>query len=70
MSDPVEAEAYSTAEIRAVVIRADGTREDLGLIAAAYPDQPAKNLWWRLIGKPLADARIRRTNKRNPLKET
>jgi hypothetical protein len=65
-----QAEAYSTAEIRAVVIRADGTREDLGLIAAAYPDQPVKAAWWRLVGRPLADRRIRRTNRLHPLKES
>ncbi len=35
------------ATIEAVVIRADGTREDLGTIAY-YHKNPIRRLWWRL----------------------
>lgn len=35
------------ATLSAVVIRADGTREDLGAIAY-YHKNPLRRLWWRL----------------------
>lgn len=34
----------------AVVIRADGTREDLGVISY-YHKNPLKRLYWRLTGR-------------------
>ncbi len=35
------------ASIEAVIIRADGSREDLGVIAY-YHRNPLRRLWWRL----------------------
>jgi hypothetical protein len=39
--------------LSAVVIRADGTREDLGIISY-YHRNPLKRLWYRLTKKGLA----------------
>jgi hypothetical protein len=35
------------ASIGAVIIRADGTREDLGVVAY-YHRNPLRRLWWRV----------------------
>lgn len=64
MTDPQHIRQPTRSELHAVVIRANGTREDLGKIAAHYRN-PVKRLWWRLVGKPVADRRIRRTNQRH-----
>lgn len=44
-------------QIEATVIRADGTRVELGRIADSSP-------WWNRFLKPLADRRIRKANER------
>lgn len=56
------AEQASEALLRMVVTRADGTIHDHGIVSAHYKS-PIKQAWWRLIGKPLADRRIRRSNR-------
>lgn len=50
--------------LSAVVTRADGTVIDVGVVAAAYRN-PFKQLWWRLVGLPAANRRIRRANKQH-----
>lgn len=47
-----------------VKTRVDGTQVDLGVVSADYED-PVRRLWWQLIGKPLADRRIRAENRRS-----
>lgn len=49
--------------LRAVITRADGTVEDLGQIGGEYRN-PLRRTWWRLIGQPAAERRIRRANDR------
>jgi hypothetical protein len=49
-------------EISAVIIRADGTQIDLGVIDAHY-ENPLKQLAWTHLGKRLADYRINKANK-------
>lgn len=56
-------QAPHTATISAVVIRADGTREEVGVIAAGY-DNPLKQLWWDHIGRRLSERRIRKINQK------
>lgn len=51
------------ASISAVITRADGTVEDLGVIDASYKN-PLDQFVWAHIRKPLADRRIRQANKR------
>lgn len=51
-----------SAELRAVITRADGTVEDLGVISATY-DNPVKQIWWELVGKHLAERRIAIANR-------
>lgn len=55
------AKVRSGTEIRMVKTRADGTQVDLGIVSAEY-DNPLRQLWWKLWGKPRADARIRKEN--------
>jgi len=45
-------------QIAATIIRADGTTEELGVIADS-------KWYWRLVGKRLATRRINRANARN-----
>ena len=59
---PHSANADSDGEFRAVITRADGSVEDLGVVAATYKS-PVKRLWWRMWGKPHADRRIDRANR-------
>jgi hypothetical protein len=47
-----------------VVTRADGTVHDHGVVSAHY-DNPARQLWWELVGRRLADRRIARSNQRS-----
>lgn len=58
-----EFEQPSEIEISAVLHRADGTVVDLGVVDAAYTN-PAKQAIWRLVRKPLTDARIRAANRK------
>jgi hypothetical protein len=55
-------EQPSAAELRMVVRRADGTIHDHGIVSAHYRN-PLKQAWWRLVGRPLANRRIRRSNR-------
>ena len=66
-ADPGEmaVEQPSSAELHAVIIRADGRREDLGVITASYRN-PLRQWWWRLVRQPAARRRIRRANRNNP----
>lgn len=61
-STPPPATAPSEAELRMVVTRADGTVHDHGVVSAYYRN-PAKRLWWRLIGAPRANRRIAKSNR-------
>lgn len=45
-----------------VVTRADGTRIDHGVVAAHYRN-PIRQAWWQLVGRPLANRRIRKSNR-------
>ncbi len=45
--DVIQKSAVKSSEISAVVIRADGTREDLGTISY-WHSNPLKRLWFRL----------------------
>ncbi|MFI1535561.1 hypothetical protein [Streptomyces anandii] len=56
------ASAPHSSELRMVVRRADGTVHDHGVVDAYYRN-PIKQAWWRLVGKPLANRRIRRSNR-------
>lgn len=53
--------APHSAEWSAVIIRADGRVENVGLLAAGY-ENPFRQLWWDLIGQRLSNHRIRRIN--------
>lgn len=53
----------SDTEIRMVKTRLDGTQVDLGVVSAEYSN-PIRQAWWRLMGRRLADARIRAENRR------
>lgn len=50
------------AELSAVIIRADGTVQDLGVIAAEY-HQPHRAVRWWLFGRFRAGRRIREANR-------
>jgi hypothetical protein len=52
----------SFVEISAVITRADGTVQDLGLVHARYRS-PFKHMWWRLVRRPAANRRIKRANR-------
>jgi hypothetical protein len=54
----------SGTEIRMTKTRQDGTQVDLGVVSATYTN-PLRQWWWKLVGKPRADARIRAENKRS-----
>lgn len=56
------AKAESDQQFHAVITRADGSVEDLGVVAATYKS-PFRRLWWRIHGKPRADQRIARANR-------
>ncbi|MFJ8798518.1 hypothetical protein [Streptomyces sp. NPDC102487] len=58
-----QAAAPHSAEVRMVVRRADGTVEDHGIVSAHYSN-PLRAAWWHLVGRPLANARIARSNRR------
>jgi hypothetical protein len=49
--------------VSAVITRADGRVEHVGIIAASY-DRPLKRLWWEVVGQRLANRRIKRANRR------
>lgn len=49
-------------QIEAVVIRADGTCDELGVIADS-------SRWWNLVGRRFADRRIKRANARAQAKK-
>lgn len=51
-----------------VKTRLDGTQVDLGIVSAEY-DNPIRQWWWRVWGKPRADARIRAENKHSQAPE-
>jgi hypothetical protein len=51
-----------------VITRADGTVEDHGIVAAHYSN-PLRALWWKTVGKPMADCRIALSNRRHRMKE-
>lgn len=58
-----------TTEIRMVKTRVDGSQVDLGVVTAEYKN-PIRQLWWTTVGRPRANARIRRENRRSqPRKE-
>lgn len=46
----------------AVITRADGRVENLGVISATYKS-PLKQWWWKHVGQRLAERRIRRANR-------
>lgn len=56
------AEQASESRLYMVVRRADGTVHDHGLVEASFKN-PIKQAWWRLIGKPLANRRIAKSNR-------
>lgn len=47
MGELVAPSEAKSVELEAVVIRADGSREDLGTVAYWHKN-PARRLWWRL----------------------
>jgi hypothetical protein len=49
--------AVAAVETRVIVHRADGTDEDLGVVAAQYAD-PQQQAEWEANGQPAAAARI------------
>jgi hypothetical protein len=56
------AEGRATATLHMVVTRADGTVEDLGVVAAQYKN-PLRQLWWEVVGARLSARRIKRANR-------
>lgn len=58
----LETSARQSAELRAVITRADGSVEDLGVISATY-DNPLKQWWWEHVRQHLAERRIARANR-------
>jgi len=57
-----EAHTHTEVVLNAVIVRADGTRVDLGQIEGDYRSR-WRRLWWRLIGRPAASRRIKRANR-------
>jgi hypothetical protein len=57
------APAPHSATISAVITRADGTVEHVGVIAAGY-DNPLKQWWWDHVGRRLSERRIHQINQR------
>jgi hypothetical protein len=47
MSDLSAKQTVRQASIEAVVVRADGTREDLGVVSY-WHSNPLRRLWWRV----------------------
>ncbi|MFJ4787576.1 hypothetical protein [Streptomyces sp. NPDC088794] len=47
-----------------VITRADGRVEDHGVVAAHYAS-PWRSAWWQIVGRPLANLRIARSNRRS-----
>lgn len=64
---PESSEVEANIELSAIIIRADGTREDVGVIAAQYIDD-VKQSRWDKIGQALADKRIRKANTQKEVK--
>ncbi|MGW2936052.1 hypothetical protein ACWDA7_30340 [Streptomyces sp. NPDC001156] len=58
-----KADVPHSSELRMVVRRADGTVEDHGVVAAHYSSR-WRAAWWRLVGQPLANRRIARSNRK------
>jgi hypothetical protein len=44
------AKGVTSAQVSAVIIRADGTRENLGVISYWHKN-PLRRLWWRITGR-------------------
>lgn len=64
MSEPdgaSRADVPTNVEISAVITRADGTVEDLGVIYAQHKN-PLKQAAWNLVGRRLSHRRIKRAN--------
>ena len=51
------------ATFRVAIHRADGSVDNIGIIAAHYRN-PLKRLWWNLFGSPRANHRINKANRR------
>lgn len=68
MSNP-SAKSVAEATITAVIIRADGTREEVGVLGAQYRSR-RRQLWWDLAGRRLRDRRIRQINKQHAAHHT
>lgn len=50
------------ATISIQINRADGTVEDVGIVAARFDLTPGRQRWWDMIGRRWADNRIRSAN--------
>lgn len=57
------ADVPHSSELRMVITRADGTVEDHGVVAAHYTSS-WRAAWWQVVGRPLANRRIARSNRR------
>ena len=53
MADPDAVIQPKSVKLHAVVIRADGRVEDIGLVSAYYKSV-WRRMWWRVYGKPRA----------------
>ncbi|MEU5596678.1 hypothetical protein [Streptomyces sp. NPDC020298] len=51
-----------SSELRMVIRRADGTMHDHGVVDAHYRN-PFRQAWWLYVRRPLANRRIRRSNR-------
>lgn len=56
------AEMRQNGTLRAVIIRADGSHEDQGVVSASYSN-PVRQWWWEQVGRRLAARRARRANR-------
>ena len=61
MSDP-NVQLRQNGSLSAVIIRADGTVEDVGVISASYSN-PLRQMWWETVGRRLAARRTARANR-------
>ena len=59
MSQQAKVPSHTT--ISATITRADGTIEEVGVVAATY-DNPLRQWWWDHVGAPRSERRIRRAN--------
>lgn len=58
------AQSVSEATLTAVITRADGTVEHVGMLGAQYRSR-RRQLWWDLVGRRQTDRRIRQINRRH-----